>query len=731
MSTSEAAAPRKDDGGATSEDSEWRCSDCGRFALKRRTDGTKIVCGMCFAARRGYPPQLSPLKNRVKVKAGSAVEAGADSGTDGSDIGTDSPQQAQVQDGYDEVANGHASGKRESLVPDATVESARRPHKIRGEAMEVRGDDEVAAEVDLATTETENDGEAEVDPDFEEHAGNLNEEVEGDAEAKAGDKLKTSSDVEGGHETVAVARAEDAVAKLTPPLVLPPAATDARDSRPLRKRKATAQTEVRHPRLRLVMSGRRQSPSRPPTPPAVARKDAPRATTPRLAAKREAAQAAEAALANGVQTSLSKKRTDAASASTSSAGADPENLFPPGQVVWTGGRGYQGGLWDPWPGRIVSPHAVQSREFKNVVTSKRVIMLFGRQAEDRRFVVMSVAALRPYVADASNTKRKFRDPRGRFACCLANSCEDTFPSSFTGIIDEDMLRGKLSDEQLALEHETVACAAVGSTEYDLSLPGESLKQMRLAANASQKEPKYERGKRRAAVNNRFCLTPEEKTGVDCASTRAVLLPPVPQKRSHPIVAAPLYHDAPYETVAVPYSKPLSSDDDDEVLAMTGPPMARHRQKRKKEAADRSGRGGEPAEAVHPAKRSRRMSPEALAVVEKPASKAPTEEELDLSRLGVDDIAHLMTQFVTQGYPAKLRRAAADHIGSGCANYVLNGRALLAKQPSNETLAQAVFRDRKKGSQIIEDGTYYAVLEFITLARRQEQDLTGLRLKSRK
>lgn len=395
--------------------------------------------------------------------------------------------------------------------------------------------------------------------------------------------------------------------------------------------------------------------------------------------------------------------------------------FPPGSLVWAGGRGYAGGVWDPWPGRVVDPEAINSREFRNIRAKKRAVMLFNH---DRKFVLMNITALRMYVPYPQNKKTRFRDSRGHFACALADKCAELYPSSFSGIVDEEAIRSMLSHKILEECHELEGYPHHRNRHQSAApLTVENMVSPSVSAAAGS------RRRRSAAARNPFCAASDSLE--------------LPAKRVYTCAheaTAPAELQQQSEDIEALVSKPtdFQSREEDSTAVAVDTNTRDHKRIRRAES-HRDVQSSQVDSGCHGRGSSQRpvgmpwyeKLPETTAegatyLLRAHADHAERSEGvISLAVLGVEHVADVMTQFVCQGLPNDTRLAVKRIILSGCMKYALNGRALLARRPSAEELASIVLGDREPRG---EDGVYWSLVEFIHLAREQKMDLSGLEVR---
>jgi hypothetical protein len=429
-------------------------------------------------------------------------------------------------------------------------------------------------------------------------------------------------------------------------------------------------------------------------------------------------------------------------------------LFPPGSLVWAGGRGHRGGVWDRWPARIVDPASIP--EFTDEVTPrKRLCQLFAH--EERKFVTLFTSALRPYVAGPANKDQAFRDRRGRIAVCMANrvAVADSLGRISSGRVDEDAIRAVMSDDELTLLPPPLPVAAVARRQVPMIVASSALQacpvvkspirlkkltsisveaappKLRYAhdfialAGAWSSEPRLSRdrtardrdrrSKRVAAVKNRFCGTgfgddmPEEAEG----------------EEDHPRQSMDINDDATTGSGDGGVDESPKST----VVALVASEKSRPSVKRKRFDTGRTHEFDKAAVRL-PSRKKLRSDDGHIADENMSGPTALHLPELrdNLSLLSVEQVSNVISQFVCQGLGVAKRLAVTNALTVGCAQYTLNGRALLAVRPEPAELAGILLEERAEHGR---DGIFWATAEFIRLARSQAGPmcLAGLALFS--
>lgn len=378
--------------------------------------------------------------------------------------------------------------------------------------------------------------------------------------------------------------------------------------------------------------------------------------------------------------------------------ADATNDWAVGSVVWAGGRGYAGGLWDPWPARIIDPAWV---DMPVVGPRQRAVSFFGH---NRKFAVLSIAALKPYHPEVMNRSRRFRDPRGRMACVLADTYVEKYPSGTKGVVNDDELLALTPEHKI---REAKAAAKVPASSQLEPTPESSL------ADARNKGVK--RKQRTAAARNRFCMTGEDgrdaEPVLEGTDTDMHADPKTCRSRSRDwcsrfsqsLVAPPSYRYVP---------TPVRTD-----------------------ASSVGGSGHQDVSSV-PAKKKIKLSsvysPSAAGAAIKshadghdvgersPANRMDDDTECDIAVMGIEDVSRAMARFVCCGYPADMdaaRKRVSDLIRSRCRALLLNGAAILAAGWDVTTIASEVMGSSEGSSEPSRDGAFWAVANFATMARQ--------------
>lgn len=649
-------------------DNSWRCAECGRFALKKRFDGGKSVCHMCYAERPSEAPS----------------ETGGWSG-----------------------------------LPKNT--SKQLAHPV-GEGEETKGR---VASVTRRVNGNEEDGPSPTTQERSKEENSTSGDISKDSQDSKDDSSAKDDRLVSPEKPMRNLRSRTAHGKPNNQSGVLNGSDDAADC--LDPISSAPTSSARVPRVRLVMSGHitKAVPRQGEAMTSLGGEDK-RNSSKNLAETSESPEST-------VMPVPSKPKT----AFFANGAIDEEAFsFSPGQLVWTGGRGYQGCVWDPWPGRVIDHTAVKLREARSLSSNKRLIMLFGRQHEnDRKYVVIATPALRPYVPDESYTRRRFRDPRGRVACALANVCDQVYGPDHHGIVDEEHLRSFVEPELLEVKH-------FDSKVYDLSVPAPSLKDLR--RQGFLPDEKIEKRKRRtAAVNNKFCTSTQDASG---RSLRMDCMSPSPRQRKRNLQTdrAGTYRElqespGPRGSVAKaaePSRGPtlrkrktleelhrpgdIQENEASAVVAL-GSKRARLIGYPMRESARNGGEARLRTEIIAP----RTASPTAYESAQEPKS----EPVVDMTRLGFHEVAHMIAKFVTVGYPEPDKKEMLRVLKEGCVRYRLNGPSLLSRQPRPEDVASEVLRSSVSGpdqqAHVPRDGCFWAVVEFIVLARTQEMDISDL------
>lgn len=658
------------------DDTTWRCSECGRFALKRRFADGKTMCSICWSERES----ISPSESEQPVESAEWRTFTHKKFKKLDNCPQDGGDPDRIEEG-DDTLKGMIVGS----VPDISINGKK---KVAGDVGGTPGDSSRGTQ--------------------DQNCAVLGASDEGNRPHHRPIRvlrLKVTRPLSGGGPD-AREGSESSVETLAEKGDIP-----AKHLRP----------SVLRPRIRT--SGRN-----------IPADEMANAVQDVAEIPKEDMETGIAGLCNGGRSDspvMSPITVSVKSTADGSAGfpeQEDDYRFSPGQLVWAGGRGYQGGVWDPWPGRVVDHKTAKLLEVGSVPSNRRLVMLFGRNPEnDRRYVVMAVTALRPYVPDRDNVKRKFRDPRGRLACTLANACGQVYGRDHCGPVDEDRLLPIVKQSELEIGNDVLDKEAK-KTYYDFTPPGQSLKERRQRVLADERG---ERRKRRtAAVNNKFCASAAEgrdlsqspirearKSGfakMPSASTAGVLHRK--RKVTEPLEAARAsleIRDG--EACAAPVSlrtkrtrlaSRLESRDvgDDSVVEQ----LARGEE-------EQSPKGDMPAEAL-------------LGQAVRPTGcQSPVDDrsrlDFDISRLGFKEVAGLMARFITEGYPDADKDVALRVLTEGCVRYKLNGRSLLSRQPCPEDIVVELLGKQTSGSigasVVPRDGFFWAAVEFITLARTQK------------
>lgn len=474
-----------------------------------------------------------------------------------------------------------------------------------------------------------------------------------------------------------------------------------------------------------------------------------------------------------------------------------DSAFQPGAMVITGERAH-GGVGEAWPGRVVDPGRVPGGLPKKVPASKRAVLLFGREGDVKRFVIVATSTLSKYIPGPENDEIHLADSRGYMAFAIARRCAEVYDSQFVGVVDEGALLAGMDDEA----KDTVRRLAEASLEAHLARQrsGFGKRKRRGRSDSGLREvcsgdgsraggvvdsTHHERGQRRAAANNRFAPAVTMRQAADSGpgAMRAAVSEAVKKKSDE--VGKSLTRSGKrgrrdakdsdggasgkkvggnfenrWEGRTENSAKRLRGDEHLNLIAR-GPALLNEKEsengrpprdsdrvpedksmgygKRLVSVLRNAGRGAKTGEVKDvpfpklPLSLPLRERGPAIAAGVMPQMQAPEEGspecELDLAKLSALLVAERITNFVTTGYSEEDRKAIAAVIETGCTRFMLNGPALLAARPEDEIVAQEVLATRPGGDRgYRRDGTHYAVVEFVRLAREsQKMSLSGAKL----
>lgn len=473
-----------------------------------------------------------------------------------------------------------------------------------------------------------------------------------------------------------------------------------------------------------------------------------------------------------------------------------ESAFQPGAMVITGERAH-GGVGEPWPGRVVDPGRVPGGLPKKVPASKRAVMLFGREGDAKRFVIVAYSTLSKYVPGPKNAEIPFADTRGYMAFAIARRCVEAYDSQFVGVVDEVALLAGMDDEV----KDTVRRLAEAHLEANLARQRSAFGQRKARglsdsglmqvssgdgsrAGAVVDSTHHERGQRRAAANNRFAPAAAMRQAADSrpGAMRAAVSEAV-KKKSGEVgksltrsgkrgrrdgkdidgAASAKNMGGKFENQwggsTENLAKRLRGDEHLNLIAR-GPTLLNENESGSRRPLPDSDRVlGDNSNGHGKRLVSELRNPAAGATADKPVPfpilpvsslpllqsaraipggvmphvQALEEEspksELDLANLSALLVAEMITNFVTTGYSEEDRKAIGEVIETGCGRFMLNGPALLAMRPEDEIVAQEILATRPVGDGgYRRDGTHYAVVEFVRLAREsQKMSLGGAKL----